>query len=60
MWITSLESEFFTGGELLVEIIQMVIDSKEIYGVNASDILEIHEFVFLDEKINMKSFYLFT
>lgn len=55
-----MESEFFTGGELLVEIIQMVIDSKEIYGVNASDILEIHEFVFLDEKINMKSFYLFT
>lgn len=38
----------------------MVIDSKEIYGVNASDILEIHEFVFLDEKINMNSFYLFT
>lgn len=33
---------------------------KEIYGIYASDILEIHKFVFLDEKINTLGESLFT
>jgi len=44
--VNYLIGQFFSG-ELLVEITEVVIDSKEIYGINASDISEIHKFDFL-------------